>query len=65
MIKKESDLAILIASVAVYTVVEAHFVSDYIGRNYMLLIIGAFWSVSLLLAKGIGRYLLVIKSNKS
>ena len=65
LIKKESDLAILIASVAVYTIVEAHFVSDYIGRNYMLLIIGAFWSVSLLLAKGIGRYLLVIKSNKS
>lgn len=42
--KKDMYLAILIAIVAVYTIIEAHFVSDYNGRNFILLIIGTMWS---------------------
>lgn len=43
--KKEdtSGLAMLIV-LAVYTVVEAHIISVYIGRNYILLLLGAYWS---------------------
>ncbi len=39
---KDKDVmtAYVIAFVAFYTIVEAHFVSDYIGRNFVLLIIG-------------------------
>ncbi len=62
-IKKDSYTAILVASIAVYTIVEAHFVSDYIGRNFILLIIGALWSEAFYISKGQGRYLCVIKTD--
>lgn len=42
---------ILLTLVSVFTVVEAHFVSVYIGRCYPLLILGAFWPY-LLAGKG-------------
>lgn len=35
---------VLVMSFAVYTVVEAHAVSVYIGRNYVLLLMGAYWT---------------------
>ena len=34
---------VLVLSFAMYTVVEAHAVSVYIGRNYALLLLGAYW----------------------
>lgn len=57
LIKKDSYTAVLIAVVALYTVIEAHFVSDYNGRNFVLLIIGMMWSKALLIDGGIKRYL--------
>lgn len=35
---------VLVMSFAVYTVVEAHAVSVYIARNYVLLLLGAYWT---------------------
>ncbi len=34
----------MIASLAMYTIVEAHIISDYIARNYILFLLGAYWS---------------------
>lgn len=34
----------MITCVSLYTVFEAHFVSDYIGRNYLLFIFGSMWT---------------------
>ena len=33
----------MIVSFAVYTVVEAHAVSVYLARNYVVFILGAYW----------------------
>lgn len=43
--KKQKDYMafVLVMSFAVYTVIEAHAVSVYIGRNYVLLLLGALW----------------------
>ena len=35
---------VLVLSFALYTVIEAHAVSVYIGRNYALLLMGAYWT---------------------
>ena len=40
--KKYAEITI-IASAALYTVVEAHLVSVYIGRNYILFLVGMYW----------------------
>lgn len=40
--KKLAELA-FISMFALYTVVEAHFISVYIARNYLLFIIGMYW----------------------
>lgn len=46
---KKKYLAItLIASFSVYTIIEAHAVSDYLARNYIFFLIGACWSPMLL-----------------
>lgn len=43
--RKEQYLAItLIAAFSVYTIIEAHAVSDYLARNYIFFLIGAYWS---------------------
>lgn len=43
----------LIASFSVYTIIEAHAVSDYLARNYVFFVIGTYWSSTLLwLEKG-------------
>lgn len=34
---------LMILSIAVYTVVEAHVISDYIARNYVFFLFGAYW----------------------
>lgn len=41
--RKENMVLMIIVSIAVYTVFEAHMVSAYIGRNYLLFILGANW----------------------
>lgn len=41
--KDPVGLAMMIV-LAIYTVVEAHIISVYIGRNYILLLLGAWWS---------------------
>lgn len=40
--KKYIEITV-IASAALYTVVEAHLVSVYIGRNYILFLVGMYW----------------------
>lgn len=41
--RKEYMVLLIIMNIAVYTVFEAHMVSAYIGRNYLLFIFGASW----------------------
>lgn len=41
--KKEYLVLAFIANFAVYTVFEAHIVSPYIGRNYLLFLLGYYW----------------------
>lgn len=40
---KKLEELVFFSMLALYTVVEAHIVSVYIGRNYMLFIIGMYW----------------------
>lgn len=43
--KKRDYMGLVIMTVlAVYTIVEAHIISVYIGRNYILLLLGAYWN---------------------
>lgn len=42
--KKHYAALMLIMSFSVYTIVEAHAVSVYMARNYVLFLIGAYWS---------------------
>ena len=42
--KKDYAALMLIMSFSVYTIVEAHAVSVYMARNYVLFLIGASWS---------------------
>ncbi len=39
---------VFISLIVLYTVVEAHFVSVYIARNYLLFLVGAFWNLIVL-----------------
>ena len=39
---------VLTMSFAVYTIIEAHAVSVYIARNYVLLLLGAYWPCMIL-----------------
>lgn len=41
--KQMTKELVLLSALAVYTVFEAHLVSAYIGRNYILLILGMYW----------------------
>lgn len=42
--KKNDYMAVvMILSITIYTVVEAHFVSVYIARNYLLFLLGSYW----------------------
>ena len=34
----------MVLSFALYTMLEAHFISVYLGRNYALFLTGAYWS---------------------
>lgn len=41
--KKDYMALVLITSFAVYTIIEAHAVSVYLARNYVIFIVGAYW----------------------
>ncbi len=49
--KRDYAALMLIVSFSVYTIVEAHAVSVYIARNYVIFLIGAYWSAVLCKAK--------------
>lgn len=42
--KQDYMAAVLIVSVCVYTIIEAHVFSDYLARNYIFFLLGAHWS---------------------
>lgn len=35
---------LMILSISVYTIIEAHVISDYIARNYVFFLLGAYWN---------------------
>lgn len=41
--KKKLKELVLFSMIALYTVIEAHFVSVYIARNYLLFVVGMYW----------------------
>lgn len=41
--KKDYMAVVMILSITIYTVVEAHFVSVYLARDYLLFLIGMYW----------------------
>ena len=55
--KKDGAGLVMMAALAVYTVVEAHIISVYIGRNYILFLTGMYASDMLGLCSGQEEYL--------
>lgn len=41
--RKDYMAVVMILSITIYTVVEAHFVSIYLARNYLLFLLGMYW----------------------
>ena len=41
--QKKYDEVVFVSMLALYTIVEAHIVSVYIGRNYLLFLVGMYW----------------------
>jgi hypothetical protein len=50
--KKDAKACLMIFMLAVYTMFEAHIVSDYIARNYIVFILGAYWTEAFFVEKG-------------
>lgn len=42
--KKDGRILMLVASFNAYTFLEAHLISDYLGRNYLFFLMGGLWS---------------------
>lgn len=42
--KKQYNILMMVACFSAYTFLEAHLVSDYLGRNYLFFILGGVWS---------------------
>lgn len=42
--RKDPMAFMMLASFAFYTLIEAHFISVYLGRNYALFLLGAYWT---------------------
>lgn len=55
--KKDGMLVVLMSVLAVYTIVEAHIISVYIGRNYILFLMGMYISDMLSIGSGQEVYL--------
>ncbi|MDY3110103.1 MAG: hypothetical protein SOW50_08295 [Lachnospiraceae bacterium] len=49
---KDSALLMMVASFSAYTFLEAHLISPYLGRNYLLFVMGGLWSEILLAQDG-------------
>lgn len=43
LVKNRVAEIVLISAISLYTVMEAHFVSEYIARNYVLFLLGMYW----------------------
>ena len=41
--KQDYMAAVVIISISVYSVIEAHVFSDYLARNYIFFLLGAYW----------------------
>lgn len=50
--KKEYNIFMMVACFSAYTFLEAHLVSDYLGRNYLFFILGGVWSEMLSASSG-------------
>lgn len=50
--KKDAKACLMIFMLAVYTMFEAHIVSVYIARNYIIFILGAYWTQAFFVDKG-------------
>ncbi len=46
---------LMILSTAIYTVFEAHVISDYLARNYIFFLMGAYWYQMIPMTKGKGK----------
>lgn len=55
--RRDAQALMLIVSLSIYTIIEAHLVSIYIGRNFLLLLFGTYWSSMLRADRGEGYYL--------
>lgn len=55
--RRDGQALMLIVSLSIYTIIEAHLISIYIGRNYLLLIFGAYWCSMFRADHGEGYYL--------
>lgn len=55
--KKDGMGVVLMSALAVYTIVEAHIISVYIGRNYILFLMGMYISDMLFISSGQEVYL--------
>lgn len=42
--KQDYMAAVMVVSVSVYSVIEAHVFSDYLARNYVFFLLGMYWS---------------------
>ena len=51
--KKESRILMLVASFSAYTFLEAHLISDFLGRNYLFFMMGGLWSQILEAGEGV------------
>lgn len=56
--KKDLEGVLILAVLAIYTVVEAHVVSEYLGRNYLFFIMGMYAGDLLFLKSGQEEYLI-------
>lgn len=53
MKKKKIETLIVVVSFSVYTIVEAHVISPYFGRNYLLMLFFGIWSEAFCVKNGI------------
>ena len=56
MKKKKIETLIVVVSFSVYTIVEAHVISPYFGRNYLLMLFFGIWSEVFFVKNGVEGY---------
>lgn len=65
MKKKKYGLIMFVTSWAAYNLLEAHEISEYIGRNYLYLLMGAYWMQILKADDGEERYWICMRDGKA